>query len=276
MDYKTILVHMDAGRRCAARLRIAIRLAERFDAHLVALHALRRTEMLGYLLAEAGATVLARQQRLLGEIEARGETAFRRAVSAAGLPSAEWRASAEDAVHAVALHGRYADLLVLGQPDADDNSGVDRDFVERVVVSNGRPALVVPYTDSFESIGRRIMVAWNGTREATHAVTNALPALKRAELVHVITFNPDAWAHGDDPGTDVALYLARHGVKVEVMKEWVTEIDVGNKMLSLAADLGTDLIVMGAYGHWRLTEWAMGGVTRTLLDSMTVPVMMSH
>jgi nucleotide-binding universal stress UspA family protein len=107
-------------------------------------------------------------------------------------------------------------------------------------------------------------------------VTDAVPLLRRADAVELITVNPEGSAHGDIPGADIALYLARHGVRVEVKIERAVDIDVGNMLLSRAADLGIDLIVMGAYGHSRVREYVMGGATRTLLDTMTVPVLMSH
>ncbi len=275
MSYKTILVHVDAGARSAARIEIAIRLAGQFDAHLVALHALTRADLPAYLVAEAGISIVDKQKRLLATQASRAESAFRQAVSAAGWTKSEWRASAEDALDEVALHARYADLLVLGQP-AEDDADVDRDFAERAVLSAGRPTLVIPYAGSFPTIGTRALVAWNGSREATRALTDAIPMLERSSVVYVMVFDADVRRHGDDPGADVALYLARHGIRVEVMRERAVDIDVGNKILSRAADLSIDLIVMGAYGHWRLREWVTGGVTRTLLDSMTVPTLMSH
>jgi nucleotide-binding universal stress UspA family protein len=121
-------------------------------------------------------------------------------------------------------------------------------------------------------------VAWNAGREAARAVTDALPLLTRADAVHVVAFNPDKGGadHGDTPGADIGLYLARHGVKVSVAQQQNEELAVGEQILSRAADLSVDLIVMGAYGHSRVRELMLGGATRTLLDSMTVPVLMSH
>lgn len=113
--------------------------------------------------------------------------------------------------------------------------------------------------------------------EATHAVTAALPILKRANNVKIAVINPAAEpdAHGADPGTDIALYLARHDVKVEVVQK-TTENDAGNALLSVVQDLSSDLLVMGAYGHSRFREIILGGATRTMLESMTVPVLMAH
>jgi nucleotide-binding universal stress UspA family protein len=119
------------------------------------------------------------------------------------------------------------------------------------------------------------LVAWDGSRAATRAITDAIPFLRAAELVHVAIVNPTADQHADQSGTDFAAYLARHGVKLEVSVH-TTKIKVGSALLSMASDLNSDLIVMGGYGHSRLREMIMGGATRTILESMTVPVLMSH
>jgi nucleotide-binding universal stress UspA family protein len=155
---------------------------------------------------------------------------------------------------------------------------VASDFAEELVLSAGRPVLLIPYAGHFPEVGRRVLVAWNAGREAARAVTDALPLLARASIVQVVAFDPRKGGadHGDIPGADIALLLARHGVKVSIAQQQSKEVDVGNQILSRAADMQSDLIVMGAYGHSRLRELVLGGVTRTLLDTMTVPVLMSH
>ena len=137
---------------------------------------------------------------------------------------------------------------------------------------------MVPYAGEFETIGTRCLLAWDGSREAARAADDAMPLLAKAKLVEVVVINEgsnNAAGHGAIPGADIALYLARHGVTAQV-NNIASDIDVGNTMLSHAADTGSDLIVMGAYGHSRVREWIMGGATRMLLDTMTVPVLMSH
>jgi nucleotide-binding universal stress UspA family protein len=276
MAYKTILVHLDSGRRCAARLDLAIALARRFEAHLVGLHALTVVRLPGYAAVEAGPRVAEEQRRRAAEYAAEAEAAFRRAADRGGLGKAEFRSSFDDALEAATLHARYADLAVIGQPDADDGSGVDPGFAHRFVLAAGRPVLAVPYAGEFAGVGKRCLLAWNASREATRATTDALPFLQSASHVVVTAVKPDRAAHGDAPGADIGLYLARHGVHVEVAAIEGTALDAGNALLSRAADLSIDLIVMGAYGHSRVSELVLGGVTRTMLGSMTVPVLMSH
>lgn len=276
MSYKTILVHVDNGKRCPARLAIAIQMARRYDAHLVGLNAVTSLRLPAYAAAEAGAVLIEAQQRAFVEQSKRAQEAFDKATRAAGLAKAEWRASEADAVDAVTLHARYADLVVLSQPHASDNGGVEEDFAERVVLACGRPTLMVPYADSFKSTGERVLVAWNATRESTRALTDAIPMLRDAKEVKVIAINPDNADHGAVPAADISLYLARHGVRSEAVTDYGDDIDVGNELLSRAADYNSDLIVMGAYGHSRMRELIMGGATRTIITSMTVPVLLSH
>jgi nucleotide-binding universal stress UspA family protein len=278
MSYKTILVHLDVGARTPARLDLACRLARRFDAHLVGLHALTEIRLPGYARVMTGqaAELTEFQAHAAAEMRERSAALFAKRATAAGLERSEYRASDADALQAVPLHARYADLVVAGQPSEDDASGVEPDFVERLLLAAGRPVLVVPYAGSFADVGKRVLVAWNASREATRALTDSLPLLREAASVHVIAFEPAGAAHGEVPGADIALYLARHGIKVTVSQQSAPDVDVGNQLLSRAADLDTDLVVMGAWGHSRLQELVMGGVTQTILRSMTVPVLLSH
>lgn len=277
MDYKTLLVHYDAGRTSPARLEIALQLAQKFDAHVACLYALSLMRAPSFA-AEAGEVLMEARRRVRAEMLAAAQRSFEETSRRMGNGKVEWRASAQDALDEVTLHGRYADLIVIGQKNEEWPSGVDKAFEEQVLLAAGRPVLVVPYAFEKRPLGETVLVAWSATREAARAVSDALPILRRAKQVHVVAFNPkrSGNAHGDVPGADIALYLVRHGVKVTVSQQEVPDVDVGNQLLSRAFDLSADLIVMGAYGHSRLQELILGGVTRTLLQSMTVPVLMSH
>jgi nucleotide-binding universal stress UspA family protein len=147
-----------------------------------------------------------------------------------------------------------------------------------VLLASGRPLLAVPYAGQFERVGDRVLVAWNASREATRAVNDALPLLRGATIVTVLAVNPKHGieGHGDVPAADIVLHLARHGVKAEAAHTIANDISEGDALLSYAADLGADLIVAGGYGHSRARETVFGGVTRTLLEEMTVPMLLSH
>lgn len=276
MGYKTILVHIDPGKRCATRVDVAIRMAIQHEAHLVALYALVPFVLPGYLIAQVGSQVIETQKNAAVQEMVHAEAAFTKQSSNAGLTDIEWRSALIDPVDAMLMHARYTDLVVIGQNDPADDSGTALDFPERMVLSSGRPVLILPSIGSFPTVGKRILIAWNASHEATRAVTDAIPLLRLADNVNVMAINPEHGVHGSVPGTEIALYLARHGVHIEVKTDHGAEIDVGNEILSRAADYDADLIVMGGYGHSRLKEWVLGGATRTILESMTVPVLMSH
>jgi nucleotide-binding universal stress UspA family protein len=278
MAYKNLLVHIDDSKVCAARLEAAIALARAHDSHLTGLYIAADPLLPGNLGAEVPAKFLdALQAQLAERIEA-ARTGFTAAVERAGL-TADCRTthcSSSRVAEVIALHARYADLVVLGQPEPEGQREVDAQVPENVVLAAGRPALVVPYIGAGESFGARVMVAWDGGREAARAVNDALPLLERADSVVVLVINPRRGEHGEQPGADIALHLARHGISVEAQHLEAEDLSVGDALLSRLADQDIDLLVMGAYGHSRLRELVLGGVTRQIFQQMTVPVFMSH
>jgi nucleotide-binding universal stress UspA family protein len=279
MDYKTILVHLDRGARRSERVGLALTLAGRHDAHLVGLFAISELRVPTYVRSDPTGALIAAQNRQRAEAAAEAEAAFRAAARTRSGLRTEWRISGAEALDAVRLNARYADLVVVGQRDreAEDEAGIAPEFVDELVLSCGRPVLIVPYAGRFPDVGRKALVAWNASAEAARAIADALPLLARAERVNVIVFDTGKRGdHGEEPGADIALYLARHGVKATVSRYGSPDVDVGSQILSRAADMAADLIVMGAYGTSRMRELVLGGVTRTILESMTAPVLMSR
>jgi nucleotide-binding universal stress UspA family protein len=280
MAYKNLLVHLDDTETCAGRVAAAIALAEAHDAYLTGLALAVETSMPTYIGGQLPVEILEVQRTQVLERGQAVATRFDEALERSGRPGASRMVTGLDidAARVVALHARHADLVILGQEEPEAPSALPRHLTEDVVLSAGRPALVVPYIGAGKTLGRRVMIAWDTGRESARAVNDALPILQQAEAVTVLSVNPRPGVdlHGEEPGADIALHLTRHGVKVEVQQTQVEEINVGDTILSRLADLGVDLLVMGAYGHSRLREVVLGGVTRTLLESMTVPVLMSH
>lgn len=279
MSFKTILVHVDESKHAADCIRIASEIALTDNAHLIGA---AMTGVSRYLYQDK--TIINNDPGLTSHMAFLRDRAnqallqFEPLVQKIGVSSFEQRVIDDEAAGGVCLQARYSDLVVIGQIDPDDLSPtVLSDFPEYVLLNSVRPVLIIPYAGYFENIGKRVLIAWDGSKEATRAVTNAIPLLRRAELAHVVIFNNDNKTdiHGEQPGADIALYLARHGVKVEVSVE-ASNIDIGNSLLSLASDMHVDLIVMGGYGHSRFRETILGGATRTMMQSMTVPVLMSH
>jgi len=260
MAYKDFLVVVDGSPNVRERLHQATDLAARFGAHLAGLY-VRHVSV-----AEPPGD--AREARQLFE-----DAAGRQRISA------EWRLMTGFPVDVTAVQARYADLTILGQIDPDDFSApVDQPRPEDIVLSVGRPVLIVPYIGAYPTIGQRVLVAWDASREATRAINDAMPLLAAAASVTVLTVDPvvDREQHGDVPGADIALHLARHGVNAHVETAASNGISVADTLLSRAGDLAADLLVMGAYGHSRVRELVLGGTTRTVLRSMTLPVLMAH
>jgi nucleotide-binding universal stress UspA family protein len=278
MTYKTILVHCDASRTVDGRLAAAADVAQRFEARLVGLHAREPFEVVSFV--DGGMPIGALMDAYQAGCDAAEKTAqsaYDKATKGRNFTS-EWRVTEAFSDDALAVNARYADLLVVGQADPDDPAGGRNDLPEAIAFATGRPVLVVPYAGTLSSVGKTVMLCWNASRESARAAADALPFLQAAEKVIVLVVDPDVSAdgHGQEPGADVALWLARHGVKVTVQRDVAADAAVGDVILSRAADCGADLIVMGIYGHSRLREMVLGGVSRTLLSSMTVPVLMSH
>lgn len=282
MSYKTVLVHVDKDKHASERVKFAAQIAMKEEAHLIgaAPSGISRFIYQSRFIYEGGgmATHLDNHLEELREASRDSLAQFENTVKGLGVQSYETRQVDDEAGAGISLQARYSDLVVIGQTNPDESSTATlADFPEFVVMNSGRPVLIVPYVGTYESVPKRVLIAWDTSTSATRAVTAAIPMLKRAENVDVVVFNPESRgdAHGEQPGADIALYLARHRIKVNVVRQ-KTDIDVGNALLSIATDLGSDMIVMGGYGHSRFREILLGGVTRTVLESMTVPVLMAH
>lgn len=276
MAFKDILVYVDATKTAPVCLDVATRLAEADDAHITALH----VSAPPFVMADfgpGGATEVIQwqedQARLMAE-RAEKEVAAARQRSGREI---EWHRATGEIAPTVQLHGHYADLIVVGQGRREEDQSAVADVLpEMVIMGCGRPALVVPMYGTFPTIGERVLIAWNRSREASRAVHDALPFLTRAKSVQILEVNPPTEREPHLAGADIALHLTRHGVKAESEGATVSDIDVGATILSRAADLGVDLLIIGAYGHSRLRELILGGATRHILQHMTVPVLMSH
>lgn len=278
MTYKNLLVHIDDSKASDGRLGVAIDLARVHGAHLTGLYVAADPALPGNLRAEVPSELL---DTLRVQLEAQIEVAkehFIETVERAGI-SADCRTAhcpPSRIPEVVALHARYADLVILGQAEPGNGAEANGHTAEEVVMLSGRPALVVPYIGPSRSLGKRVMIAWDGGRESARAINDALPVLEQAESVVVLVINPAKGDHGAEPGADLALHLARHGIKVEAQQLIAKELSVADALLSHLVDEDRDLLVMGAYGHSRLRELVLGGVTRQIFEQMTVPVLMSH
>jgi nucleotide-binding universal stress UspA family protein len=277
MGYKTILVHCDASRGTAGRLGIAVDLADRFAGHVVGLHVRQAFQAPAFTDAGPAMDSLYRTyETTMRAEEAMATAAFRDAVGNQGI-SSEWRVADGYVDEILAAEARVADLVIVGQaePDSPPTATPD-DLAQDIAMAAECPVLIVPYIGAAKPPGKTVMLCWNDSREAKHAAVGALPLLAAADKVIVLIIDPRASRGREEPGADVAVWLARHGVKVTVQRDSAADSDVGGVILSRAADHDIDLIVMGIYGHSRMRERVLGGASRTLLASMTAPLLVAH
>ena len=280
MTFKTILLHLHDTARASRLLETAVPLARSMDAHLIGL-----TVVPPYVVIPAmdgmGTTVSVEQHRDAYRVEI---ASLKRAFSeATSLQAAkfEWREA--DAAFATGAdriieHGRACDLVIVSQTNDAWPYSTYLEEPARLAMECGRPILLVPNTGRVASPPKRVTVAWNGRREAARAVFDALPLLVVAEEVQILWINPEREQPiaGDFPGTEISVALARHGVKCLVSQSSAFDTDVGRELLRQADAFGSDLVVMGAYGHSRLREFVLGGASRDMLAKMNRLVLMSH
>ena len=279
MGYRSFLVQVDDSDRSDSRIKIAARLARMYGAALQGVYVTPTREMTPFTSAILPDSVVENRLRDTGDAQARAENRFRAGAAAEQLTAVSWSAPAGPAIDAAVLHTCYADIAIVGQPLTEEaNAGFASDLVYGMLMGAGRPLLIVPQFGDFPVVGQNVLIAWKETRESARAVGDALPFLKRAGKVVVMSISSpkDDAVRQSQSDAGIAAYLARHDIVARVRPEVAEDIDVGNLLLSRAADLSTDLIVMGAYSRARLAERVLGGVTRLMLLSMTVPVLMSH
>jgi nucleotide-binding universal stress UspA family protein len=274
---KDIVVNLSVGERASFAGDYAVSVAAAFDAHLVGIAFLYDPIIpvsgAGYIPAE----VIEAQER---DNTAATKAAIDRFVAAgahAGVAAEPLTLSASFAGvgDQFARIARRFDLAIVGQAEPE-TSAVEETITEATLFGSGRPVIVVPYIQKAPLKLKRVMVTWDGSRAAARAIADAMPLLERAERVEVVIVANERGKQDEIEGADMGQHLARHGLNVEVKRTVSGDIDVADVILSHAADAGTDFIVMGGYGHSRLREFVLGGVTRSILRSMTAPVLMSH
>jgi nucleotide-binding universal stress UspA family protein len=282
MALKDILVHLDAepGSGAGARRQaFAISLATAHEAHLTGLVFALEPTIPPMIMGEVPGSLLESQRDRSIESARAAAEAFTAAANLAGISSEVRVINCTEAAASptLATHGRTSDLIIVGQEEPDDMLAVRELLIEAAMFDSGRAALIVPYIGAHDAKLDTVIVAWDGRRQASRAANEAMPLLEMAKSVSVVIVGDDApSAHGGEPGADLALHLARHGLQVNVKRIGDSGIDVGNALLSHAADTEADLIVMGGFGHSRFRQFVFGGTTSDILSSMTIPVLMAH
>ena len=281
--YKTIVVHVNGSAGQDARVRASAVLANAFDAHLVG-SAATGISWFDYslLVGSMGAPMMPESDfsGMRSAVQAR-LAQFATDVQRRGVASFETRMIEDDARFALLLESRYADLVVVSreaEPATAPGLPVQaRGLPEYIALHGARPVLVVPPGWHDQALPGTAVVGWDGSLQALRAISAALPLLQLADGVKLALINPDSMAdmHGDEPGADMALHLARHGVKVEVVLE-TTGSSTGDALMGVARQHGAGLLVTGAFGHSRYREFVLGGVTRALLATSATPLLIAH
>jgi nucleotide-binding universal stress UspA family protein len=283
MSFKTILVVLDDAANIDDRIRLAASLAKTHDAHLVgAAMTGIPSDMVATWTHGIGADKASAHVGTVHRNAARAVHDFEAIAHEAGVATPEGQLVEAFEEDGAIQWARYADLVLVGQYNPDGSASPRLSHLgEHIAMSSGAPVLVLPYAGQFQSVGQHVLVAWNGSTQSARAVRQALPLLQRAAKVDIVVFSSasDKVADLDFDESQLVAYLARHRVQASVARRPRNEestADVGDLLLSMAADIDADLLVMGCYGHTRFRETLFGGVTRTVLRSMTVPVFMAH
>jgi nucleotide-binding universal stress UspA family protein len=278
---KTICVHIDEGERFNERARVAAGLAARLGATLKGVFTQRTLVLPAEVAGDLARTVIGQHERAEKELAEAAQTVLAEAAAGQGLAAPGFERTLGEPVAALTPHCLLADLLVVAQTDGDNRSvRVPPDFADQMADAAGLPVLVVPYAGHFPEVGRRVLIAWKPSPQAARAVRAAIPLLEKAERVDIVGFVGKR-ASGDETGptpgvAQVAAMLASHGVQAKAVELPLGGVAVGEMLLSYAADRQSDLLVMGCYSHSRLRERVLGGVTRTMLGSMTIPVLLAR
>lgn len=287
MALKDLLVHLDQTEDALLRLRLAADLAARHQSHLTALYVREwnRDQLDRRKSAELGLVSREALHRLDETIATSIEEVAERLRSTLAALARERGVNAElrcvDGVAAtiVAQYARYADLCILGLDQPEGPASVEYTFCEQLLFVTGRPVLFVPHVESAAMLGRHVVVAWNSSRPAARALNDALPLIERADLTTIVMVNPTGFIdrHHGLPGELLVEHLRRHGAAAKAIRiEDVPPERIADRLQEEAHALGADVIVAGAFGHPRLWEKLLGGVTHDLIARMRLPIFMSH
>jgi len=287
MALKDLLVHVDQSKRAVDRLRLAADLARRHSSRLTAIYVkeLSPAQMhaqsiaeLGLGSAEAVATANLRIRRDITENADRVRAVVESVGREYGL-AIEWRCLDGAAANLVPQHARFADMCILSQDVPIAASAAGYTFSEQLLFVTGRPVMFVPARGSFATVGGHVLIAWNSSRASARAVNDALPLIECADKVTVLAVNPAEFAqrYAALPPQNMLEHLRHHGVAADGI--WLDNIPTGSIAATVQAkahEVGADLIVAGAFGHPKLWEKIIGGVTCELLARMTLPILMSY
>ena len=274
MSIKSILLHLTNNKTQEACVETALGLANQHGAHITAVYALTPvkppTSFMGFVPPEF-------IERTIAEEKQNAATAIQNFKAVADRAKVSYETHQEDG-YAINILNKYAlscDLVMVPQVDQRDDLSAQYQFLnDELVVSSPKPVLIVPYAGKYRNFGEHVLVAWNNTRESSRALQYALPFLKLAQKVTLLSINPSSDQTNENSAT--LAYLNRHGIKADLKVGHWKDVSVGNAILDSLVDLSADMLIMGAYGHSRIREMILGGATKEILEQMTAPVLFAH
>jgi len=281
MPYKDLLVYLGDDEHPEYRTDAVLALAKRHNARVKGVAFALNWPMPGYVGVEIPIDLSASNRDMASQSAEKAIATFKKAAEKAGVENEceIINCDVSKAPAQLAFHARHADMTFLGQPDPDDGeAGFYESLLDAVLFGSGRPVYAVPYIGRPDMKTRKAVVAWDGGKKAARSINDAIPLLKDRDEVIVLVVNPEKRinAHGEHPGSDIAAHLRHHGINATVDIQMAGRLAPATLILNYLFENGADLLVMGAYGHSRLREWAFGGVTDTIMHQMTVPVIMSE
>jgi nucleotide-binding universal stress UspA family protein len=278
MGLNDIVVYVDSAEATKARVGFAVALAKEHGAHLIGI-AFAPIALLPLYGADVG---FADMSEVLESVKSQGAKAlqaFEASAKATGV-TAEVRlmqGMSDEFPNDFARAARQADLAILGQPRDGDPLIGQYALVERCLFASGRPVIIVPASPEKLALKGVVVAAWDGSAEAARAINDAMTFLKQAARVVLVVGVTGAQDEEDGPEIDdMVAHLKRRGIMVEAMRVKTGEGDIGRLLLTTAKTLGADLMVMGAFHHSRWREFILGGVTLTVLEEATIPLIMAH
>jgi nucleotide-binding universal stress UspA family protein len=273
---KDIIVNLGLGAHDPAG-EFAISVADAFEAHVLGVGFVYDPVIPGAVMGGIPAQFIESQRADSEKSASAAITRFEQVAKRVGVSyeSLSVNASVAGAADRLGQLARRFDLAIVGQPNRDKDEPAEV-VDEGVLFESGRPVIFVPYIQKAALKLDRVMVCWDGSRAAARAIADSLPFLHKSKQVEIVIVAGKGFKTDEAPGADLAKHLARHELQVVLKRITSPDIDVSSTILSYAADTSADMIVMGGYGHSRLREFILGGATRGILESMTVPVLMSH
>ena len=277
MAIKNILIHIDNSSACEYRVQVAIQLALQHNAQLSGINVIPEFPEPTYYEAQISADIILEIDRKALESALITQRKYIKLANEAGL-SLSVAIEKGNLISILDEYARFTDLLILGKNYPEDPQNLSEALADNMVLEAGAPCLIVPCSNQTHFTAKRVLVAWNASREAARTLKDAIPVLRKADAVEVLLVNPSHQGTSKENihSKNVSSFLNQHGIKSEI------RIDSSNKsipaaaILTRASEFTADIIVMGAYGHSRLREIILGGVTREILQEMTIPIFISH